>query len=346
MLKKSSRRKSRRGVIVPSKNRAAVIVTLVVMCIVATTILAQVNSKKKGKEASGEYSLQSLGAANPSREMIYAGNRMVASEDGYSNSPAYKSFAGNGTGATPATITVTAPSGANWTATSNLSWVIITSGSSGTGNGTVNYSVAVNSGSTIRNATITVNNQAFTVYQGINFTDVASDHIFYEFIGRLAARGVTLGCASGTYCPLSTVSHGEMSAFVIRALGMTSPPAPPSQRFADVPSSYVFYSFIEQMGARGIWTGCPGGNYCPTSPVLREQMAAIMIRGRGEFNPPTPGTQRFTDVSPTNQYYNFIDRMAVLGITLGCIASPPQYCPTSSVTRGEMAAFLVKAFNL
>jgi hypothetical protein len=343
MLKKSSRRKSRRGVIVPSKNKAAVIITLAVMCIVGTTILAQVNSKKKGKEASGEFSVQSLTAANPSREMIYAGSRMVASEDGYSITPAYQSFAGN---AKTGTIIVTAPSGANWTATSNQSWVTITSGSSGTGNGTVNYSVAVNSGSAIRSATITVNNQAFTVYQGINFTDVASDHIFYEHIGRLAARGVTLGCASGTYCPTLTVNHEQMSAFVLRALGMPNPPTPPSQRFADVPSSNVFYNFIEQMGARGIWTGCGGGNYCPLNPVLREQMAAIVIRARGEFNPPTPGSQRFNDVPSSNQYYNFIDRMAVLGITLGCSDPPPMYCPYNSVTRGEMAAFLVRAFNL
>lgn len=79
-----------------------------------------------------------------------------------------------------------------------------------------------------------------------------------------------------------------------------------------------------------------------------------MIRGRGEFNPPTPPSQHFTDVSPLNctqpcfpnQYYNFIDRMWVLGITSGCVASPPQYCPADSVTRGQMAVFLVRAFNL
>jgi S-layer family protein len=147
---------------------------------------------------------------------------------------------------------------------------------------------------------------------------VPSDHIFYEWIGRLAARGVTVGCASGIFCPNSAVLQQEMSAFVIRALGMPAPPDPPSQRFTDVPPSQTFYKFIEQMGARGIWNGRGGRNYCPLNPVLRDEMAAIVIRGRGEFNPPTPATQRFTDVPPTNQYYNFVDRMAVLGITSGC----------------------------
>lgn len=346
MSKKSSRNNSRQGVVSPRKNKAVLIITLALICIVGTTILAQVNSRRKGKEASGEVSIQGFTAAKPTREMIYAGIRLVASEGGYSISPTYQSFAGNGSTAA-ATINVTAPSGAPWTAASNQSWVTITSGSSGTGNGTTSYSVAVNSGSVIRSTTITVNSQTFTVYQGINFTDVPSNHQFYDYIGRLAARGVTLGCGTGIYCPDTPVIHEQMSAFVIRALGMPDPPPPPSQRFADVPSSNVsYYAFIEQMGARGIWNGCGGGNYCPANAVLREQMAAIVMRSRGEFNPPTPPTQRFDDVPPTNQYYNFIDRMAVLGITLGCNASPPWYCPGDSVTRGQMAAFLVRAYNL
>lgn len=75
-------------------------------------------------------------------------------------------------------------------------------------------------------------------------------------------------------------------------------------------------------------------------------MAAFLIRALGEFNPPTPLTQRFNDVPPPNPIYNFVDRMAVLGITLGCSSPPPLYCPANSVTRGQMAAFLVRAFNL
>jgi subtilisin-like proprotein convertase family protein len=45
------------------------------------------------------------------------------------------------------------------------SWITITSGSSGTGNGTVNYSVAANTGANSRTGTITVNGQVHTVTQ-------------------------------------------------------------------------------------------------------------------------------------------------------------------------------------
>ena len=137
-----------------------------------------------------------------------------------------------------------------------------------------------------------------------------------------------------------------MAAFIMRALGEFNPPTPATQRFTDVPPTNQFYSFIDRLAALNITLGCGGGNYCPTNPVLREQMAAFIVRALGESNPPNPPFQRFNDVPPSNQFYNFIDRMAVLNITQGCSASPPMYCPASVVTRAQMAAFLVRAFSL
>jgi len=62
-------------------------------------------------------------------------------------------------------VNVTAPSGCPWTATSHVPWITITSGSSGNGNGTVNYSVASNPSTTPRTGTMTINGQTFTVTQ-------------------------------------------------------------------------------------------------------------------------------------------------------------------------------------
>jgi hypothetical protein len=135
-----------------------------------------------------------------------------------------------------------------------------------------------------------------------------------------------------------------MAAFIIRALGVFNPPQPARQRFQDVPPSNPFYAFIEQMAVRQITLGCGGGNYCPSDAVTRGQMAAFIMRGLGEFNPPQPASQRFLDVPPSNPFYRFIDRMAVLQITQGCGGG--NYCPALRVTRGQMAAFLVRAFNL
>jgi len=61
-------------------------------------------------------------------------------------------------------VAVTAPAGCSWTASSNDAWLSISSGSSGSGNGTVNYSVGANTGAA-RIGTLTIANQTFTVTQ-------------------------------------------------------------------------------------------------------------------------------------------------------------------------------------
>jgi hypothetical protein len=52
-----------------------------------------------------------------------------------------------------------------WTASSTVNWITITSGASGTGNGTVAYSVAANTGTLERTGTITIGGVAVTVTQ-------------------------------------------------------------------------------------------------------------------------------------------------------------------------------------
>jgi beta-propeller repeat-containing protein/BACON domain-containing protein/all-beta uncharacterized protein/S-layer family protein len=257
--------------------------------------------------------------------------------------PSVSFTASGGTGS----VTVTAAGGCTWTATSNnRNLITITGGSIKTGTGTVNFTVAANSATTIRSGTIMIAGQIFAVLQGAAFLDVPVGHLFYEQIGKLSARGVTVGCGSGNFCPEATVSREQMAAFIIRALGEFNPPEPAMQRFGDVPPTDPFYRFIDRMAALQITLGCGGGNYCPTASVTREQMAAFIIRGIGEFAPPVPGSQRYNDVPSTNSFYNFIDRMGALGITSGCSVSPPLYCPGATVTRGQMAVFLVRAFNL
>jgi uncharacterized repeat protein (TIGR01451 family) len=68
--------------------------------------------------------------------------------------------ASGGTGSVP----VTAADGCAWTASSNAAWIIISSGSSGSGNGTVGYTVAADAGAQ-RTGTITVAGETFTVTQ-------------------------------------------------------------------------------------------------------------------------------------------------------------------------------------
>ena len=63
------------------------------------------------------------------------------------------------------TVAVTAPAGCGWTATSNAGWIDITAGATGSGNGTVTYSVDDHKGNGTRTGTITIGGRTFTVTQ-------------------------------------------------------------------------------------------------------------------------------------------------------------------------------------
>ena len=81
----------------------------------------------------------------------------------YSISPTRANFSNTGG---PGTVAVTAPAGCAWTATTGESWISITSGSTGSGDGDVTYSVAPYSGRPgTRNGKVTVAGQTLTVKQ-------------------------------------------------------------------------------------------------------------------------------------------------------------------------------------
>ncbi|MGD0237508.1 MAG: C1 family peptidase [Syntrophorhabdales bacterium] len=63
-------------------------------------------------------------------------------------------------------VTVTAGTGCSWTASAgSAGWITITSGASGSGNGTVAYTVTPNTGTTSRTGSLTIGGQTFTVTQ-------------------------------------------------------------------------------------------------------------------------------------------------------------------------------------
>ncbi len=118
----------------------------------------------------------------------------------------------------------------------------------------------------------------------------------------------------------------------------------PGGTFSDDNGS-IHEGAIEAIAADGITKGCnPPTNdlYCPTATVTREQMASFLVRA---LDLPA-GTSSFTDIDESIHKAD-IAAIAADGITKGC--NPPTndlYCPTATVTREQMASFLVRALDL
>ena len=75
-------------------------------------------------------------------------------------------------------------------------------------------------------------------------------------------------------------------------------------------------------------------------------MAVWLVRVLDRTNPSAGTSSRFADVDAGLWWASYTDRLAELEVTAGCALQPPRFCPDQTVNRAQMAAFLVKAFNL
>ena len=70
------------------------------------------------------------------------------------------------------------------------------------------------------------------------------------------------------------------------------------------------------------------------------------LEGRTYVPPECTGVFADVPCTPGAGFGDWIEELARRGIAGGCNASPALYCPTTPITRGEMAEFLTRAFEL
>jgi hypothetical protein len=192
-----------------------------------------------------------------------------------------------------------------------------------------------------------------TLARGVlsDFTDVPAAHVFHGVVERLARFGVTGGCGGGNFCPTSDVTRAQMAVFLIRSQGATCVPAAPTGTvFQDVPVNGFAAAFIEKLAADGVSGGCQTSPplYCPSAAATRAQMAVFLLRSKygSTYTPPPATGTVFQDVPVSAFAAAYIEQLVREGVTGGCQATPPLFCPSAFVLRDQMAAFLVSTFTL
>jgi hypothetical protein len=173
-----------------------------------------------------------------------------------------------------------------------------------------------------------------TVPSGTSFADTASSPFAADIEWLVDAR-ITSGCTATRFCPNASVTRGQMASFLVRALDL---PATGRDYFRDDESS-AHEADINSLAASGIASGCASGRFCPGSTVTRAEMASFLTRGLGLVR----ATRDFFYDDERTVHEPNINRVAQAAITGGCAVA--RYCPSNSVTRGQMAAFLRRAFG-
>jgi hypothetical protein len=174
------------------------------------------------------------------------------------------------------------------------------------------------------------------------FDDVPPGHWAESYISELACAGITSGCGGSNYCPGNLVDRAQMAAFIIRAVYGESFDYSGTPHFSDVSSGHWAFKYIQKMYEEGITNGCGSNNYCPTGTVSRAQMATFIIRALYGEDFTCGSTPYFSDVPAGHWSFDYVQRLYEDTITTGCGGS--NFCPTSTVTRAQMSAFLARAF--
>ena len=105
-------------------------------------------------------------------------------------------------GGTGTTVTVTTTAGCGWTAVNNVPWLTITSGTSGNGSGSVNFTIGVNTGGQ-RTGTLTIAGHTFTVNQACAYSITPQS----QSIGAFGGAGTTVTVTTAAGCGWTGVNN-------------------------------------------------------------------------------------------------------------------------------------------
>lgn len=100
-----------------------------------------------------------------------------------------QTFSGNG--GTGSVAVTTDPGSCVWTAQSNAEWITINSGASGTGNSTINFTVAINNTTADRTGTVTIVGSTFTITQRRCNCTITPDKASFPASGGTGSATVT-----------------------------------------------------------------------------------------------------------------------------------------------------------
>ena len=159
-------------------------------------------------------------------------------------------------------------------------------------------------------------------------------------IEAIVSEGITAGCTADgrNYCPSATVTRGQMASFLARALDLP----PTDVDFFSDDDGDTHEENINRVAAAGIASGRTDGTFGASDPVTRAQMATFLANALDL--PSYDGVARFEDVS--GSHAGNIGRVAAAEITVGCNPEGTRFCPSTDVSRGQMASFLGRALEL
>lgn len=150
--------------------------------------------------------------------------------------------------------------------------------------------------------------------------------------------------ATGLWWP---VAAAVLVASMVAAAPVSAQDDAAGSGFSDVTGG-VHQPGIDALAAMGVFEGteCAQGMFCPGDDMKRWTMGVWLVRVLDDEEPAAMSESSFADVDASEWWLAHVERLAELEVTKGCATEPLRFCPDGTVTRSEMATFLVRAFDL
>ncbi|SOC06317.1 5'-nucleotidase/2',3'-cyclic-nucleotide 2'-phosphodiesterase/3'-nucleotidase/5'-nucleotidase [Ureibacillus xyleni] len=176
-------------------------------------------------------------------------------------------------------------------------------------------------------------------FAATTFKDVPSTHSLFEEISLLASQGVITGYPDGTFKPGAALTRGQAAKIIANVLkldvkNVTNP------NFADVPPSHQYYGPIAALAQANIINGYDDQTFKVNETISRGQVAKIIALAL-KLEPKNNDALPFTDVSKEDT--PFVKALLDHGITN---ATGTTFGANEAITRGQAAAFIVRALNV
>ena len=172
------------------------------------------------------------------------------------------------------------------------------------------------------------------------FKDVPADNSHYAAIENLASKEILSGYSDGTFRPNSHVTRAQAAKIIAKSLNLTANNQS-RQQFSDVPTNSEYFDAIQALSERNIISGYSSDNtFRPSDRLTRAQMAKILTRAFSLEQARTI-SYPFRDIPNDSSFKYDIQTIYNAGITNGSTATT--FSPNATVTRGQMASFVVRA---
>jgi len=173
------------------------------------------------------------------------------------------------------------------------------------------------------------------------------DHWGYEemedLINADIFKGIEVDELWYEFRPNEVITRAQFAAVIVRSLGLEA--TGEGETYSDIPVNHSLKKEIAIASDHGIVNGVGEGKFAPNEPVLREQVATIIVRAFGESIDFTiPGTKQvFHDVPAGHWASEDIEKASRIELVKGI--DKGKFGVGKRATRGEAAVLLHRALQ-